>query len=272
MPPDQMGLIRIGQEYRPHSRISLGDAVEPDLNPEMKESGEANVHRTKWAIAFVMMVLGVLLTTQFRLSREHQVPPASSMLRAEEIAIALQATERLLKASDDERDRLTLELERARKANLDPTPTPARDVSALEILAGTIEVQGPGVFVTMIEASEAIAAKARVSDEDVWRVINELLAAGAEAISVNGQRITSVTGIRNVSQRILINTTMISSPIEVMAIGDPVVLETSLRLRGGVIEVLDRWGIKVNVRKSDKLIIAPVRPPVLLYAKPVVKP
>lgn len=218
-----------------------------------------------------MMVLGVLLTTQFRLNQQ-QVPPATSGLRAEEIAIALQAAERALKASDEERARVTLELEQVRKAAVEQTPVPTRDISALEILAGTVEVQGPGVIVTMVEASEAIAVKARVSDEDIWRVMNELLAAGAEATSVNGERITSVTGIRNVSQRILINTAMIASPIEVRAIGDPLVLEASLRLRGGVIEVLDRWGITVTVRKSDKVLIAAVRPPILLYAKPVIKP
>jgi len=219
-----------------------------------------------------MMVLGVLLTTQFRLSQQQEPPPLTGGLRAEEMAMALQAAERALRASDEERARLSFELEQIRRAAEDLTPVPTRDISSLEILSGSVEVQGPGVIVTMVEASEAIAVKARVSDEDIWRVMNELLAAGAEAISVNGERITSVTGIRNVSQRILINSTMISSPIEVRAIGDPVVLEASLRLRGGVVEVLDRWGIKVTVRKSDKVVIAAMRPPILLYAKPVVKP
>jgi len=229
------------------------------------------VPRTKWAIAFVMMILGALLTTQFRLSQQ-QTPPVTSGLRAEEITIALQAAERALRESDEERDRLSLELEQIRRASADLTAIPARDVSTLEVLAGSIEVQGPGLIITMVEAAEAVAARARVSDEDIWRVLNELLAAGAEAISINGVRVTSITGIRNVSQRILIHNTMVSSPIEFRAIGDPVVMEASLRLRGGVVEVLDRWGIKVTMRKSDRLVLPAVRPPTLLYAKPTPKP
>ena len=140
----------------------------------------------------------------------------------------------------------------------------------LRLLAGTVPVTGPGVVVTLAETPEAVTAKNRVADEDIWRVVNELYTAGAEAIAVGGVRLTSVSGIRNVGERILVNETMIASPVEIHAIGDPAVLDASLKLRGGVIDLLARWGIKVTVVKSDSLTLPPLKTsPSFMYAKPV---
>lgn len=231
------------------------------------------MHRSKWAIGFVMMILGLLITTQFKVARQQQASDPGR-LRADELAVALQAAEKALRASEAERQKLASELDLLRKsAPSAPVAPPPRDVTALELLAGTTEVQGHGVVITMTEASEAPSGQNRLSDEDIWRVLNELLSAGAEGLAVNGTRITSVTGIRNVGNRIMVDRTMTNTPIEILAIGDPQVLEASLKLRGGVIEYMGRWGIKVTVTKSNTVRLPPARAlPEFLYAKPVKKP
>lgn len=215
-----------------------------------------------------MMILGLLLTTQFRIQR--QVVPDASRLRTDELVVALTEKQDELQQASTEIVQLRREVETLRQSVAAATPPPREDLTPLGILAGTLEVQGPGVIVTLMETPEAITAKNKVADEDIWRVLNELFTAGTEALSVNGQRVASVTGIRNVGTRILVNQTMIASPVEIQAIGDPVVLEASLRLRGGVIELLGRWGIEVEVSKSDSLKIPALRStPTFRFARPV---
>lgn len=225
----------------------------------------------RWALGFVMMMLGLLLTTQFKVSRQKEQFIDPGKLRAEELNVQLQAAEKTLRASEGERQRLAAELETLRKSAAAPIPALERDLSHLETLAGTTVVHGPGVTVTLAEVPGV--ASARVSDEDIWRVLNELLAAGAEALSVNGERITSVTAIRNVGTRIMVNQKMTSTPIEVLAIGDPSVLEAALKLRGGVVDVMERWGVKVNILRRPDLVLPALRtPPELRFAKPQKKP
>lgn len=224
--------------------------------------------RPKWAIALVMMVLGLLISTQFRVQQKATSDP--SRLRAEELAVELSIKEEELQAASERVAELERQVAELQESLSSIAPVPREDTTNLKILAGSLEVTGPGVVVLLSEKPEALEAKNRVSDEDIWRVLNELFVAGAEAASVNGQRVTSVTGIRNVGGRILVNQTMIASPVEIQAVGDPVVLEASLKLRGGVTELLDRWGINVTISKSESLVIPATRTtPVLHYAKPV---
>ncbi|HEY8345775.1 MAG TPA: DUF881 domain-containing protein [Symbiobacteriaceae bacterium] len=212
-----------------------------------------------------MLVFGLLLTTQFRVQK--QIPLDPTRLRSDQLATELAVTQETLKAVQAERDRLAKELDELRKALAEQNATPPPDTTPLELLAGTVETRGPGVIVTVTEATDK-ATQTRVQDEDLWTVINELYAAGAEAIAVNGQRLTSISGIRNVGQRIMIYQTLTASPFEIAAIGDPAVLESALRMRGGVIETLDRYGIKVTVARSDQIILPAFRSiPEFRYAK-----
>jgi len=224
-----------------------------------------NAHRTQWALGIAMLVFGLLLTTQFRVQK--QIPLDPTRLRSDQLATELAVTQETLKAVQAERDRLAKELDELRKALAEQNATPPPDTTPLELLAGTVETRGPGVIVTVTEATDK-ATQTRVQDEDLWTVINELYAAGAEAIAVNGQRLTSISGIRNVGQRIMIYQTLTASPFEIAAIGDPAVLESALRMRGGVIETLDRYGIKVTVARSDQIILPAFRSiPEFRYAK-----
>lgn len=226
----------------------------------------SGLNKPKWALGIVMMVLGLLLTLQFRVNIGRSQDP--SRLRSDELIVALGDKEKELEASQARVQDLEQQVAQLRESLKTLTPAPQADSETLRLLAGTLEATGPGVVVTLKETPEGLTAKNKVADEDIWRVLNELLISGAEAISVNDVRLTAVTGIRNVGNRILVNQTMIASPVEIKAIGDPSVLEASLKLRGGVIELLGRWGIEVTVVKNDSLTIPAVKSePVFRYIK-----
>jgi len=98
-----------------------------------------------------------------------------------------------------------------------------------------------------------------IHDDDLLRVINELRAAGAEAISVNGQRLTGISEIRCAGPTLSVNNVRSSAPFEIRAIGDKKSLENSLRMRGGVVETLSVWGIQLDITVSDDVYIPPYR-------------
>jgi len=205
------------------------------------------VKGTKWALGFAMLILGLLLTTQYRVTQLGNTGPEG--LRAEELAVELKGTKDRLKAAENENDKLKAEIEKLTKAGTGVVAVPQRDPN-MELLAGTVAARGSGVIVTLTQEPDA-TAKTRIRDEDLWLVMNELKAAGAEGLAINGQRVTAITGVREVGQRVMVNQTMTSSPFQVAATGDPGVLETALKLRGGVIDRLKPWGIKVTIVRSD---------------------
>jgi uncharacterized protein YlxW (UPF0749 family) len=88
--------------------------------------------------------------------------------------------------------------------------------------SGTVAVSGPGVVVTLTDAKDAQPGSAddRIQDVDVQAVVNELWAAGAEAVAVNGQRVVASTAIRNAGGAVLVNFRVLTSPYRIQAVGN----------------------------------------------------
>ena len=86
--------------------------------------------------------------------------------------------------------------------------------------------------------------------------VNELRAAGAEAISINGQRIVANTAIRCVGPVTLINTSKVSPPFIIAAIGSQSDL-SQVDMRGGMLDSLRAWGMKVEMATKEILELPP---------------
>lgn len=106
-----------------------------------------------------------------------------------------------------------------------------------QTMAGLTALTGPGISLTVRNRADG-DPDIRVQDEDLLLIINELNAAGAEAIEINGQRVVAITEIRNAGSYISINTQATSVPYVIRAIGDPGTLETAMELYGGVVDNL----------------------------------
>lgn len=130
----------------------------------------------------------------------------------------------------------------------------------VKFYAGLTAVTGPGVMVTLKDgysASDRKEPKAEdpsvlpvenvIHDQDILRVVNELYAAGAEAVSINNLRLVSTSSVRCVGPTVLIDSVRISSPIVIRAVGDPGTLKGALDLPGGIIDELK----EVNPRMVD---------------------
>lgn len=225
-----------------------------------------------WAIALVSMVLGLMLAVQFKV--QHNIQNPLSFERSEEISVMLQQAEQ-------ERDLLRTEVTTLRQQLSDAAKgqqTSQAMQDALlqsEIMAGTVAVKGPGIRLVLDDSNTPRQPGEDpnlfiLHDDDLLKVINELRAAGAEAISVNGQRLTALSEIRCAGPTISINNTRTAPPVEILAIGDPATLETALRLRGGVLDQLSFWKIDIKLTKQQDVTIPAYSGPLqFVHAKPV---
>jgi uncharacterized protein YlxW (UPF0749 family) len=110
-----------------------------------------------------------------------------------------------------------------------------RRVSTLKSPAGLTAVSGPGVTVTLQDAPKAVqesagaqVANAIVHQQDIQAVVNALWAGGAEAMTLQGQRVVSTTGIKCVGNTVILHGVPYSPPYVVRAIGDAASLRRSL--------------------------------------------
>lgn len=90
----------------------------------------------------------------------------------------------------------------------------------LALRSGTSAVHGPGVEIVVDDAPHAESDRYRVLDVDLQRLVNGLWRAGAEAISINGERLTNVSAIRHAGSAITVNFTSLRRPYRILAIGD----------------------------------------------------
>jgi len=136
-------------------------------------------------------------------------------------------------------------------------------ITDLQALAGLTPVTGPGVRVTLSDnpgaASGATGAAGAflpgiVHDFDVLQVVNELRSAKADAISVNGPRVTGFTPIRCVGPAIYVNFEPVTAPFIIEAIGDPKTLQSALSMPNGIVDNLRNNGpIGVKIAPARNL-------------------
>lgn len=134
-----------------------------------------------------------------------------------------------------------------------------QDINEANKLLGLTELKGKGIIVTLDDAkSEDVTQNASdyiVHDLDLVEVVNELFNAGAEAISINGQRIVSVTAINCSGNIVKVNDEKLGVPFEIKAIGLPERLYGALVRPGGYLEWMEEDGVQVSVQKSDDITV-----------------
>ena len=209
--------------------------------------------RGGWLIALVCVLIGFMVAVQFRTAQDAK--GSLSQQRIEEISDRLLQTEH-------ERDELSEELHKMQTAAASTDNQQDKDL--LRYRAALVPLEGEGVIVRMDDSTKPAKAGENpnlyvIHDDDLLRVVNELRAAGAEAIAINGQRLTGTSEIRCAGPTLSVNNVRSSAPFEIRAIGDQKSLENALRMRGGVAETLGVWGIQLDIKASNDVYIPPYR-------------
>ncbi|MGF1646966.1 MAG: DUF881 domain-containing protein [Kineosporiaceae bacterium] len=156
---------------------------------------------------------------------------------------------------------------------------PARAVEILAVPAAAVPVTGPGVRVTLQDSAggselfegEVDPELVRVLDVDLQQVVNGLWAAGAEAVAINGQRLTTLSAIRSAGSAILVDYRPLAPPYVVEAIGDPQLLtdEVTVGLSGGFLEWLrTNYRVEATVETEESLGLPAASSVLLDHARP----
>ncbi|MDH6491909.1 UNVERIFIED_CONTAM: uncharacterized protein YlxW (UPF0749 family) [Streptomyces canus] len=123
----------------------------------------------------------------------------------------------------------------------------------LGILAGTVAAQGPGITMTIDDT------KGTVEADMLLDAIQELRAAGAEAIQVNGVRVVANTFLSDSGKSVSVDGNKITAPFRFKVIGNPQDLEPALNIPGGVVQTLEKEQATVSVEQSDKIVVDALR-------------
>jgi uncharacterized protein YlxW (UPF0749 family) len=123
----------------------------------------------------------------------------------------------------------------------------------LGVLAGTVAAQGPGITVTIEDTKGAVEA------DMLLDAIQELRAAGAEAIQVNGVRVVAGTYLTDSGNTVSVDGNKINAPYRFQVIGKPQDLEPALNIPGGVVQTLEKEQATVTVERSSKIVVDALR-------------
>lgn len=211
-------------------------------------------------LGIVCFILVISVSTQMKTVNEMANSVGTSLSgNSELIAEVLSAQEDYdklytqLEKAEDELEKIRTE---ATSGDQEATASEA-ELKENNMILGLTEVKGEGIQITLddnrnVEGSEVNLAQYLVHEEDLLRVVNELFNAGAEAVSINEHRVTSMTAIRCDGNIIRVNGQIITVPITIKAICSKAIVNTLIR-PGGYLQTMHNAGVEVKIETSDKL-------------------
>jgi len=215
------------------------------------------------SLSIVSIMLGALLALGIRTQQTYT--PILPTTNPRELSVIFKTLQETNKKLQDEiktlRNRIT-DYEDKLASGKGAIQALNEQLQAMKVQAGLTAVMGPGVIVTLADSGYKTALPELqnlyiVHDYDLLQVVNELKAAGAEAIAINGQRLSFNSAIRCVGNVIQVNGVPIASPYKIEAIGNPDVLMSGLKIPGGIVDLLTNSGLKVEVKKAEQIVLPP---------------
>lgn len=149
------------------------------------------------------------------------------------------------------------ELRKVSAANSEEAKQLEEQLTEKNRLLGYTDVTGKGLIITLRDAdsTDQNSSNSLVHNLDLVDVVNELFNAGAEAISINDQRIVSTTSIICNGNIVRINNEKISVPFVIKAIGSPDALYDTMMRPDGYLDLMQDYKIKLTVEKKDDITV-----------------
>ncbi len=214
-------------------------------------------------VFLVSLIVGIVTVTQFHVSSGQHIYTSSKAIddykttieaekkTTENVYKQIAAAEKLLEEykADIEDPETTIVVDNIQN-----------EYTKYMMLAGAVDVKGPGVIITLDDGKRELYGgedinNLLVHDLDILMIINELKECGAEAISVNGQRIIDSTSINCSGWTIRINGRTYARPFVVKAIGDGKKMVSNLLAPHGYGTSLREWGVVFTVETADEIFI-----------------
>ncbi|MCT2594045.1 DUF881 domain-containing protein [Streptomyces sp. N2-109] len=233
-----------------------GNSAEPEATGRQRLIAAVwppRVTRAQLTVAVLLFVLGLGLAIQVRSTSEGGLLRGA---RQEDLV-------RILDELDDrsvrlEHEKQRLEGQRRELENSSDQAESARKQTRqkereLGVLAGTVAAKGPGIQITIRDTTGAVEA------DMLLDTIQELRAAGAEAIEVNEVRVVASTYFTDSGDSVRIDGHKVSGPYVFDVIGEPKDMEPALNIPGGVVQTLEKEQARVEVTRRKNITVDALR-------------
>lgn len=237
--------------------------------------------RGQLAVGIVCVVLGLVLVLQFRSVQSNYLDGIAPAQKAQELVAELKKVREEKQGLMMELNALEAkikEIEEAESKEDVLVKNISTELEKYKMISGVRSVKGPGVVVVVddppLDPEFSLDAPSVImyNYDLLLSLINKLNDAGAEAISINEQRIVSQTEISLAGSNVNINSVPTAPPFVIKAIGNPDTLESTLNIRFGIVDQMrsERFNLQVSVKKQDEIVIPRYNEIIKFrYAKPV---
>lgn len=239
----------------------LTDVVSTALEPGYREAATDRAATIpKWRgrtlLAIALVVAGALFgTAAMQTTQQAPVVQAERDTLIRQITAARQQNVQL----SGQLQALQAEVARLQSEQLGADSSVGAEVERMGVITGGAAVQGPGMVV-VVDDAETLSGQSNpqaiVVDTDLRRLVNALWSTGAEAIAINGHRVSSRTAIRGAGSAITVDYVSLNRPYRLEVIGDPKVMPARLNSSGGgeLWNLLKQnFGMRYDVSTSKQL-------------------
>jgi len=214
-------------------------------------------------IGIFSILLGIIISFQVKVVQNKLLDGVLPSLRSKELILELEAVNQKETALEQEVILLEEELKSIKdsvsqeNALIDSL---SRQLHLYKKFAGMTKIMGQGIAITIDNSKDEFSTSS--SDNNIvyeynliLNLINELNAAGAEAISISGERVVSTTEIRTAGDTLMVNKTPLYAPIVIKAIGNSKTLNASINQRFGIVSIIREKGFFIETNQSENVII-----------------
>ncbi|MEW2522829.1 DUF881 domain-containing protein [Actinacidiphila alni] len=241
----------------PHEHRAHEHAAPPVTGRQRLVAGlwPPRLSRAQLTVAVLLFVLGLGLAIQ--VSSTSDSGGALRGARKEDLVRILTELDNRTQRLEDEKRGLESqrsELETSSNQAAEALKQTQAKAQQLGVLAGTVAAQGPGITLTITDPRGGVEA------DSLLDTLQELRAAGAEAIQINDVRVVADTYFTEGADGVLIDGHKVAQPYEFKVIGNPQDLEPALNIPGGVVQTLEKEQATADVVRSQKIVVSALRP------------
>ncbi len=202
-------------------------------------------------IGLVCFILALVMSMQFKVVKETDITSIETM-REKELRDELANWKEKYNEINQKYEEVSTkvkEYKEKKQSDGETSKLLQEELDQLNKALGKTEVQGEGIEITLTDTEEN-----KLSADNLLTIVNDLKLAGAEAISINNERVVNMTDIVDIGNTFIkVNGQRISSPYVIKAIGNQTYLESGVSGNGGSVDKLQKDGYDAKIEKNKKI-------------------
>ncbi|MFI5526920.1 DUF881 domain-containing protein [Kitasatospora sp. NPDC051853] len=223
--------------------------------------------RGQLVVATLLLVLGFALAVQVRSTNDHSQLRGARQEDLVRILDELDSRQQRLQQEKTQLEQSLAQLENSSNQAKEAQEQTRKKATELGVLAGTVRATGPGIVLTIDDPQRQVKA------DMLLDTLQELRAAGAEAIQINDVRVVAGSYFTDSGEdRVQVDGKNLSTPYRFTVVGNPQDLTPALNIPGGVVRSLEKQKARATITQEQKVVVdALAAPTVPQYAKPAAK-